>query len=82
MGTVPFFQLVPGRRVPAVDTTAAGDAFNGALAWALGSGLALDEAVRTACLVGALSVTRLGAQPSLPTKAELDRFAEQGGSPA
>jgi len=82
MGTVPFFQLVPGRRVQAVDTTAAGDAFNGALAWALGSGLALDEAVRTACLVGALSVTRLGAQPSLPTKAELDRFAEQGGSPA
>jgi ribokinase len=71
-------QLVPSRRVRALDSTAAGDAFNGALAWALGSGQPLGEAVRTACLVGALSVTRLGAQPSLPTKAELDRFAEEG----
>ncbi|MGD0896800.1 MAG: ribokinase [Thermoguttaceae bacterium] len=70
--------LVPSRRVRAMDTTAAGDAFNGGLAWALGCGLGLDEAVRQACLVGALSVTRLGAQPSLPTKAELDRFAEEG----
>jgi ribokinase len=68
-------QAVPSRRVRALDSTAAGDAFNGALAWALGSGQPLDEAVRTACLVGALSVTRLGAQPSLPTKAELERFA-------
>jgi ribokinase len=67
--------LVPTVPVNAVDTTAAGDAFNGGLAWALGSGLALEEAaVRQACLVGALSATRLGAQPSLPTKEELDGF--------
>jgi ribokinase len=71
--------LVPSRRVQALDSTAAGDAFNGGLAWALGCGLALDEAVRQACLVGALSVTRMGAQPSLPTKAELDRFAAAAG---
>ena len=59
--------LVPGYKVEAADSTAAGDAFNGALAAALASGQSLDEAVRQANLVGALSVTRLGAQPSLPT---------------
>jgi len=75
-------RLVPTRRVRAIDTTAAGDAFNGGLAWALGCGLALDEAVERACLVGALSVTRLGAQPSLPTKAELDAFLGQPGGAA
>ena len=53
--------LIPTVAVDAVDTTAAGDAFNGGLAWALGSGLALEAAVRQACLVGALSATRLGA---------------------
>jgi ribokinase len=66
--------LIPTVPVHAVDTTAAGDAFNGGLAWALGSGMALEAAVRQACLVGALSATRLGAQPSLPTKKELDDF--------
>jgi ribokinase len=68
--------LIPTEPVNAVDTTAAGDAFNGGLAWARGSGMALEAAVRQACLVGALSATRLGAQPSLPTKDELMRFAE------
>ena len=67
--------LVPSTPVEAVDTTAAGDAFNGGLAWALAGGMPLPEAVRQACLVGALSATRLGAQPSLPTKEELDEFA-------
>ncbi len=66
--------LVPSVPVDAVDTTAAGDAFNGGLAWALAGGMELEKAVRQACLVGALSATRLGAQPSLPTKAELDQF--------
>lgn len=68
--------LVSSTPVEAVDTTAAGDAFNGGLAWALASGMTLDQAVRQACLVGALSATRLGAQPSLPTKDELDRFVQ------
>ena len=66
--------LVPSVPVDAVDTTAAGDAFNGGLACALAAGMPLEKAVRQACLVGALSATRLGAQPSLPTKDELDRF--------
>ena len=67
--------LVPSRTVDAVDATAAGDAFNGGLAWALASGRDLPTAVRQACLIGALSATRLGAQPSLPTYEEFLRFA-------
>lgn len=67
--------FVAGNRVEAVDSTAAGDAFSGALACALARGLALEEAVRYAGLVGALSVTRLGAQPSLPTEEEVRQFA-------
>lgn len=70
--------LIPGRRVEAVDTTAAGDAFNGALACAVARGEPIDQAVRQGNLVGALAVTRMGAQPSLPTCEELRRFAEQG----
>lgn len=67
-------QLVPGFKVKAVDTTAAGDVFNGALAVALGEGRALAEAVRFAHAAAALSVTRVGAQPSAPRRAEIDRL--------
>ena len=63
---------VAAPRVAAVDTTAAGDAFTGALATAVGQGLGWDEAVRRAA--GALAATRLGAQPSLPTRAEGEEF--------
>lgn len=69
-------RLVPSRKVQAVDTTAAGDAFSGGLATAVASGMPLDAAVNEACLVGALSATRLGAQPSLPTREELERFVK------
>ncbi len=65
---------IPGFRVKAVDATAAGDAFNGGLAVALARGEPLDAAVRYAHAVAALSVTRLGAQPSLPTAAEVEAF--------
>jgi ribokinase len=68
--------MIPGYRVEALDSTAAGDAFNGGLGAALARGLPWEEAVREANLVGALSVTRLGAQPSLPTADEVRRFAE------
>jgi len=71
--------FVPGHAVQALDSTAAGDAFNGGLALALARGLPVADAVREACLVGALSVTRLGAQPSLPAADELRRFAESIG---
>ncbi|MEE1928920.1 ribokinase [Streptomyces sp. TRM 70351] len=57
--------------VTAVDSTGAGDAFTGALAWRLARGDALPDAVRVAVRVGALAVTRAGAQPSFPTAAEL-----------
>ncbi len=65
---------VPSVPVAAVDTTAAGDAFNAAFAWRLGRGNPPDEAVRRACIAAALSTTRIGAQPSLPTAEELRDF--------
>ena len=72
--------LVPGFAVEAVDTTAAGDAFNGGLAWAWGRGMELDKAVRFANAVGALAVTKMGAQPSLPTFEEVKAFLMDKGS--
>ncbi|WEV30042.1 ribokinase [Streptomyces sp. 71268] len=63
---------VPGVPVDAVDTTGAGDAFTGALAWRLGAGDDLATAVRYAVRVGAAAVTRPGAQQSYPTAAEVD----------
>jgi ribokinase len=65
---------IPAYRVEAVDTTAAGDAFNGSLAFALADGRDLESAVRYACAVAAVSVTRVGAQPSLPTSEEVNEF--------
>lgn len=65
---------VPPFPVEAVDTVAAGDAFNGGLAAALAEGRSLQEATRQAAAVAALSVTKAGAQPSLPNRAELNRF--------
>lgn len=64
-------RLVPGYAVKAVDTTAAGDVFNGALAVALGEGKPIDDAVQFANAAAALSVTREGAQPSAPYRAEI-----------
>jgi len=63
--------------VEAVDTTAAGDAFNGALAFALAGGKALLDAVRFAGAVAAISVTRMGAQPSLPSIEEVEEFLQR-----
>ncbi|MGO4701862.1 ribokinase [Dyella sp. 2RAB6] len=62
----------PGFAVDVVDTTGAGDTFNGALAVFLHEGL--PQAVRKACAAAALSVTRLGAQGGMPTRAELDAW--------
>jgi len=59
-------------RVDVVDTTGAGDAFVGALAARLAAGSALGEALRTAVHVGALAVTKAGAQPSYPTADEVE----------
>jgi ribokinase len=62
----------PAPRVDAVDATAAGDTFNGALAVALAEGRPLPDAVAFANAAAALSVTREGAQASIPTRAEVD----------
>jgi ribokinase len=59
---------IPAHEITAVDTTAAGDAFNGALAVAFAEGKSLLEAVDYGMAAGALAATRRGAQPSLPTR--------------
>ncbi|MFD7910338.1 ribokinase [Streptomyces sp. NPDC059752] len=66
---------VPAPRVRAMDTTAAGDTFVGALAVALGERRPMPEALRWASAAAALSVQRPGAQDSMPTRAETDAFA-------
>ena len=65
-------ERIPAHRVDAVDTTAAGDVFNGALCVGLAEGRTLVEAVRFATRASSISVTRMGAQSSIPTRAELD----------
>ena len=70
-------QHIPAFAVQATDTTAAGDAFNGGLACALARGLPMTEAIRYANAVAAISVTRMGAQPSLPTADEVKTFLSQ-----
>ncbi|WP_300001091.1 ribokinase [uncultured Cedecea sp.] len=72
-------QRVPGFRVNAIDTIAAGDTFNGALVTALLEGKAMNEAVRFAHAAAAIAVTRKGAQPSVPWRHEIDAFLEQQG---
>jgi ribokinase len=62
----------PALRVEAVDATGAGDAFNAALAVALAEGRPLPDAGRLATAAGALCVTRAGAQPSMPTRQEVE----------
>ncbi|WP_334074334.1 MULTISPECIES: ribokinase [Paenibacillus] len=71
---------LPGYRVEAVDTTAAGDAFAGALATALVAGKDLREATAFANAVGALTVTRAGAQSSMPDLSETEAFMKEAGS--
>lgn len=72
--------LIPGYPVKAVDTTGAGDAFNGGFAVALARGLSPVEAANFASAVAAISVTRPGALPSLPTQSEVAAFvAEHAG---
>lgn len=67
-------EMVPALKVAAVDTTAAGDVFNGALTVALSEGRSLKEAARFACKASAISVTRVGAQSSAPYRNEVDIF--------
>jgi len=72
-------QRVPGFKVDAVDTIAAGDTFNGALVTALLENKALPDAIRFAHAAAAIAVTRRGAQPSVPWRHEIDAFLQQQG---
>ena len=65
---------VPAYRVAAIDTTAAGDTFCGALSVALVEGKSLKDSMLFASAAAAISVTRMGAQPSLPTRKEIEDF--------
>jgi ribokinase len=69
--------LVPALSVKAVDTTAAGDAFNGAFAVGLMRGMSALEAARFACAASAVSVMRRGAQPSMPSLEEVDSLLRE-----
>jgi ribokinase len=67
-------KLVSGFHVDAVDATAAGDVFNGALSVAIVEGKTLEEAIRFANAAAALSATKLGAQTSIPRRDEIERM--------
>ena len=67
-------KIVPGFKVNAVDSTAAGDVFNGSLVVAMAEGKTLEETVQFANAAAALSVTKLGAQPSAPKRVEIERM--------
>jgi ribokinase len=69
-------------KVEALDSTAAGDAFCGALAAALASSQSLKEAVRFGCAAGALATTKLGAEPSLPYRIEIETMLNAVPLPA
>jgi ribokinase len=66
----------PGRKVETVDTTAAGDAFTGSLAYAFSNDKDIEEAIDLAVMVGALTVTKKGAQTSIPYMREVIQFAK------
>jgi ribokinase len=67
---------IPSYKVDVVDTTGAGDSFNGALAYSLSHGASLEDACQFANAVAALSVTKLGAQGGMPTFAEVQAFLQ------
>ena len=71
---------VPAFTVPVVDTVAAGDAFNGGLAAALSEGKPFKQAVVWASATAALSVSKAGAQPSMPTRSQVAEFLRQASS--
>ncbi len=73
----PLAQHITGFRVPVVDTTAAGDAFTGALAVGLAEAMPLPQAVRFANAAGALACMKSGAAASIPTRAEVEAFMKE-----
>ncbi len=72
-------EIIPAYQVKAIDTTGAGDAFNGGLLTALAEGKTLREAARFANALAAISVQRIGTTPSMPTREEIDAFISTQG---
>lgn len=70
--------MIPAFQVTQIDSTAAGDSFNGAFAVALSEGRSAPEAVRFASAAAAISVTRRGAQPSMPMRVEIEDMLKNG----
>jgi len=70
-------KIIPGFKVKAVDTTAAGDVFNGQLVVSLNEGLDMERAIHRAHAAAALSVQKMGAQSSIPRREETERFLEE-----
>ena len=68
--------FVDSVKVDAIDTTGAGDAFNGGLVCALSEGKGIEDAVKFARVVGGLSTTKIGTSPAMPYRTEIDRFIE------
>ena len=72
-----MFLRVEAMKVEAVDTTAAGDTYNGVLASVIAEGKSLIEAAGEASIAGAISVTRMGAQPAAPTREEINAMKKR-----
>ena len=72
-----YYNIVPGHKVNAVDTTAAGDVFTAALSYAYLQKGDILEAARFANIAGAICVSREGASTSIPTLAEIKEFASE-----
>ena len=70
--TADDYRMIPGFKVEAVDTTAAGDSFNAGLAVGLADGLSIDDAIRLANATGALSTTKAGAQAAMPSREQAE----------
>ena len=72
--TESFCELIPSLKVDTIDTTGAGDAFNGAFVTALAEGMDIFKAAQFGNIAGALAVTRLGTAPAMPFRNEIDNF--------
>ena len=72
-------EIIPAYRVNAIDTTGAGDAFNGGLLTGLAEGKSLRDAAQFANALAAISVQRIGTTPSMPTREEIDAFISAQG---
>lgn len=72
-------QIIPSHTVDVVDTTGAGDTFNGAFAYAIASGNDVQQACKFANAAAALAIQKLGAQAGMPTNKEVEEFLQNHG---